>query len=196
MFISLAQLVKELEEDTKELPLLSSFSCSQDKDIEHFLHNRDRAIRFEKQSKARTYLVFNQDEMTKKKISDLTIYGYITVAIKVLTVPPDASKSIRKKLDGLSATIHGELIDDFPCYLIGQLARNSNVPSSSLKGKTLLDFAQDIVGQAVDAVGGRYILIECKDSQKLVRFYEENGFKGFSRMTYDCQTLVQMMKKI
>lgn len=134
--------------------------------------------------------------MTKKKISDLTIYGYITVAIKVLTVPPDASKSIRKKLDGLSATIYGELIDDFPCYLIGQLARNSNVPSSSLKGKTLLDFAQDIVGQAVDAVGGRYILIECKDSQKLVRFYEENGFKGFSRMTYVCQTLVQMMKKI
>ena len=55
--------------------LLSSFSCKKDEDIEYFLQNR--AIEFEKLSKARTYLVFDQDEleMNDSKIP-LTIYGY------------------------------------------------------------------------------------------------------------------------
>ena len=43
--------------------ILSSFICKQDEDIENFLHNR--ALEFEKLSKARTYLVYDSDQLEK-----------------------------------------------------------------------------------------------------------------------------------
>ena len=48
------------QEDIQNLmDLLSSFSCTQDTDIEDFLHNR--AIDFELINKSRTYLVCDND---------------------------------------------------------------------------------------------------------------------------------------
>lgn len=69
MLISLKTLIEELEEDKELKPLLSSFSCAQNQDIEFFLHNR--AMEFERLSKSRTYLIFDQDEMMSKNLSDL-----------------------------------------------------------------------------------------------------------------------------
>lgn len=69
----------EMNEDKELLPFLSSFLCSLDPDVQGFLHTR--AIEFEKLSKSRTYLVLNQDELKDAKITDLTIYGYITIAL-------------------------------------------------------------------------------------------------------------------
>ena len=186
--------MKLLEEDKELKPLLSSFLCSQDEDIEQFLHNR--AIEFEKLSKSRTYLVFDEDELTTKKITELTIYGYISLALKILTVPEATSNRVRKELDGLNAKIHGEQIGDFPCYLIGQLSRNSNVSPNSLSGKELLAFAQDVISTAVEAVGGRFMMIECRESEKLVNFYNANGFKGISRVPDNHQPMIQMIRKI
>ena len=194
MLISLKSLIEQLEEDKELKPLLSSFLCSEDEDIEQFLHNR--AIDFERLSKSRTYLVFDEEELTTKKITELTIYGYISLALKLLTVPADTSNRVRKELDGLNAKIHGELIEDFPCYLIGQLSRNSTVPSDSLTGKELLSFAQDVISTAVEAVGGRFMMIECRDSQKLVDFYNANGFKEISRVPDNHQPMIQMIRKI
>ena len=54
-----------MKEGNEVLKLLSSFSCKKDKDIEFFLHNR--AIEFEKLSKARTYLVFDQEQLEHKE---------------------------------------------------------------------------------------------------------------------------------
>lgn len=151
----------EMNEDKELLPFLSSFLCSLDPDVQGFLHTR--AIEFEKLSKSRTYLVLNQDELKDAKITDLTIYGYITIALKVLSVSTSTSRRIRKELDGLSAKIHGSLINTFPCYLIGQLGRNSNISHEVLPGEELLKLANSIIADAVDAVGGRYMMIECKD---------------------------------
>ena len=194
MLISLKRLIEQLEEDKELKPLLSSFSCSQDEDIEHFLHSR--AIEFERLSKSRTYLILDQDELTTKKITDLTIYGYISLALKILTVPISTSNRVRKELDGLSAKIHGEQIGDFPCYLIGQLSRNSNVPHDSLSGEEVLGFAQDVISTAVEAVGGRYMMIECRDTEKLINFYSANGFKEISRVPDNHQPMIQMIRKI
>ena len=96
---------------------LYTFECTQDKDIEYFLHNR--AVEFKKLSKARTYLVCSQRQLENdRNVHNLKIYGYISIALKILTVPESISNRIRKELDGFSAKIHGEKINDFPCYLI------------------------------------------------------------------------------
>ena len=103
-------LINEMKEGNELSELLSSFSCEKDEDIEYFLHNR--AIEFEKLSKARTYLVLNQEQLENKE-KHLTIYGYISLALKILSVPQDMSNRMRKELDGFSAKIHGEQISDF-----------------------------------------------------------------------------------
>lgn len=106
-------LINEMKEGNELSELLSSFSCEKDEDIEYFLHKR--AIEFEKLSKARTYLVFDQEQLENKD-KHLIVYGYISIALKILSVPQDISNRMRKELDGFSAKIHGELIGDFPCY--------------------------------------------------------------------------------
>lgn len=124
-----------MKEGNELLELLSSFSCKKDKDIEYFLHNR--AIEFEKLSKARTYLVMDQEQL-KNKEKHLIIYGYVSIALKILSVAQDMSNRMRKELDGFSAKIRGEQISDFPCYLLGQLSKNSNAKSEELSGKQLI----------------------------------------------------------
>ena len=186
-------LIKGLKEGNELLKLLSSFSCEKDKDIEYFLHNR--AVEFEKLSKARTYLVMDEEEL-KNKEKNLTVYGYISIALKILSVPEDMSNRMRKELDGFSAKIHGEQIRDFPCYLIGQLSKNSNIETNAISGKQLINFALDIIAASVDAVGGRYMMIECRDKEKLLRFYKDNYFTEIARIPDDNQPMVQMIRKI
>ncbi|MCD7814575.1 MAG: hypothetical protein LUH20_11130 [Lachnospiraceae bacterium] len=180
-------------EDMELNRILSSFSCEQDEDIEVFL--RERAVKFEQLSKSCTYLAFDQDQL-QKGYESLAVYGYISVALKVLSVPDYTSNRVRKELDGLSAKIHGTRIDDFPCYLIGQLARSSSVPKDSITGKQLVDFAFDVISAAVNAVGGRYVMIECHDDEKLVGFYRQNGFFEIARIPDKDKPMVQMVCKI
>lgn len=194
MLVPLKALIDELEEDKELNPLLSSFSCSRDEDIESFLHKR--AVEFERLSKSRTYLIFDSEEMMTRKISEITVYGYISLALKILTVPPSVSNHIRKELDGFSSKIHGEQISDFPCYLIGQLARNSNAQRNSISGRQLLEFACDVISTSVEAVGGRYIMIECRDEEKLISFYQSNDFDRISNIPDGEQPMIQMIRKI
>lgn len=187
-------MIDEMDEDKRLALFLSSFLCTKDEDVQHFLHVR--AIEFEKLSKSRTYLVLDQDELKTAGITDITIYGYIAIALKVLAVSTFTSNRVRKELDGLSGKIHGSPIDTFPCYLIGQLGRNSNIPHEVLSGKELLEFSNSIIADAVDAVGGRYMMIECKPSEKLISFYQSNGYHEISRIEDGGTLMVQMIRKI
>lgn len=118
------------------------------------------------------------------------------MAVKVFTVPETTSNRKRQQLDGFSAKEHGELISNFPCYLIGQLARNSNVPKESITGTEILSIAYSIIGEAVKAVGGRNILVECRNTEKLVKFYLGNGFDRVSQVPDENQAMIQMIRKI
>ncbi len=193
MLISLKDLINEM--DREELfQLLSSFECSLDKDIEFFLKNR--AVQFEQLSKARTYLIVNENELREKQITDVSIVGYFDLALKVLTVPESISNRIRKDIDGLSAKIHGEQISSFPVYLIGQLGRNTKIPKSSISGCELIGYAFDVIQPAVESVGGRYVLVECHDDEKLVKFYAENHFTAFANIPDNGYPMVQIIRKI
>lgn len=108
--------------------------------------------------------------------TDLTIYRYFALALKVLSVPQEYSNNKRKMIDGFGAKIRGEIISDFPCYLIGQLSRNSNVPEDSISGNELTEKAISVIKSSMISVGGRAVLVECRNKKKLISFYKENGF--------------------
>ena len=135
-------------------------------------------------------------EQLENREKNLTRYGYISIALKILSVPQDMSNRMRKELDGFSAKIHGDLISDFPCYLIGQLSKNSNVRSDGISGKQLIGFASDIIATSVEAVGGRYMMIECRNEEELIQFYKDNYFREIARIPDENQPMVQMIRKI
>lgn len=62
--------------------ILSFFSCEQDEDIENFLHSR--AVEFEKLSKARTYLICDEEQILEEGfcLEQLKIYGYTAISEK------------------------------------------------------------------------------------------------------------------
>ena len=197
MPLALKTLIDLTQDDQDILTrILSGFSCEKDKDIEFFLHHR--AVEFEQLSKARTYLICDENQISGEDFSleQLTVYGYLSLALKVLSVPEETSNRVRKELDGLSAKIHNEPIGDFPCYLIGQLSRNSAVSKTALSGSELIQIACDIIAAAVQAVGGRYIMIECHDDEKLLRFYANNHFKEIARVPDAGIPMIQMIRKI
>lgn len=180
------------------LSLLSTFNCEKDKDIENFLREKNKAIRFENLLKARTYLIFDKEQLERENSGQLVILGYISLAQKVLSIPEDVSNQFRKKIDGLSAKIHGQLITEFPVYLIGQLGRNSEIRSTDLPGKVLLDYADSVISVAMNAVGGRATMIECHNKQDLIRFYSQNGFQIIGKepdeFSAEKQQMVQMIR--
>lgn len=137
-----------------------------------------------------------EQEQLENREKNLTRYGYISIALKILSVPQDMSNRMRKELDGFSAKIHVDLISDFPCYLIGQLSKNSNVRSDGISGKQLIGFASDIIATSVEAVGGRYMMIECRNEEELIQFYKDNYFREIARIPDENQPMVQMIRKI
>ncbi len=170
---------------------LSSFSCEKDSDIESFL--KTRAVQFERLSKSRTYLLVDEDKLED---GEFVILGYFALALKVLIIPVDKSIRSRQELDGFSGKIYGEPIREVPCYLIGQIARNSAVDKTAIHGSELMEAAISVIEASVAAVGGRYVLIECHDEKKLIRFYEDNAFHEFARIPMGETPMVQMIRKL
>lgn len=193
-------MIDDLGEDSESLhAFLSSFSCEKDEDIQSFLHNR--AIEFERVSKSRTFLIVDGEQLTTEqltegKIEDVTIYGYVSLAIKSFTIPENVSNRKRRELDGFSAKSNGEPIQSIPCYLIGQLSKNSAVQNNIISGADLIDLACGAISQAVQSVGGRYIMIECRNAEKLISFYRANGFSFAFKMPDDNAKMIQMLREI
>lgn len=150
------------EENT--ISLLGGFSCKLNPDVEQFLTQPSKAIRFERTCNARTYLVL--DEAT----SD--ILGYFAVSFKELTLEGTSlSKNSVKRLDGINKNA-----ERIRAFLIGQLGKNTAVRNNSIKLANLLDEVYGVVSAAKALIGGRVIILECEDSPKLIELYEKEGF--------------------
>jgi len=147
------------EEKVKNL--LNTFKCSKNADVENFLKNS--SILFEEINKSRTYLVI--------KKGTINILGYFTLTLSILKIVKDVSKKTLKKLDGISKDK-----TEFPIYLIGQLGKNE-VFWNEINGSYLLESAISNIYDAYEVVGGRAVLIETLNNEKLIKFYNENGFK-------------------
>ena len=194
MPVALKALIETMNQEMLK-DLLYGFSCETDTEIESFLH--ERAVLFEKLAKARTYLICDEEQLMVKDIchKDIIVYGYVSVAINVLTVMSEISNRTRKDIDGFSAKKHGRQLDSFPCYLIGQLSRNSNVSKDTLSGNQLIRIACEVIEDAFSSVGGRHILVECKEDDKLIEFYEKNQFSRFATVTSGNKTIIQLIRK-
>lgn len=150
----------------------------------------NQAIRFELANKSRTYFIVDKDRQKVNGVPEML--GYFSLGLKVLKIPEEASTTLRKKLDGYSAKINKELITELPCYLIGQLARNSKIDKTILPGKQLLDYCLGVIQPSITYVGGRIILVESKDKTGLLNFYENNNFEIISEIPDKKEKMYQL----
>ncbi len=163
------------------------FSCPQDKDVQRFL--RKSAIQFEKLNLTKTYLVL----IDKNRI----IAGYFSLTLKAFQIQGKTSNNLYKLIFGTSKPKKPEKIQSFfPTYLISQLGRNTDKFSNEqLPGKLILEYAFSEIKKAQRISGGRTLMVECANNDKLITFYENNGFRRFY-LDGSESDLIQLIKKI
>lgn len=146
--------------------LINRFSCPINADVENFL--KDKAAEYERKNLSRRYFVFYDDGDTH------ILVGYFSLALITLDVSSNVSRSIIRKISG------NEGKKQCVALLLGQLGKNHKDDIHRKKlitGKQLLGIAQNIIRDIQNKIGGRTLLVECKDCGALRNFYEECGFK-------------------
>jgi predicted GNAT family N-acyltransferase len=174
-----------MSNEEKAQELISVFVCEKDKDIESFL--KEKAILFEKLGKSRTYFIFNEDE------DEFNILAYFTLAMQVLKVPEELLSGRKTKvLDGFSSKIRGSKITEFPTILIGQIGKN-DLYRELISGFEVMEYCLSTVFKGQAVLGGRIIMLECKEIPYIVNLYERFGFQKLER-DYKEDELLQMIK--
>jgi hypothetical protein len=157
----LVELYNPNDEDSKRM-LLESFSlfkCAQrSDDVEDFL--KSKCIQFEERDLARTFIVF--DEIA------FDILGYFALAIKSIDLK-DESKTTKKRIASDVNAAHSAV------FLIGQLAKSDKCGTRLAKNQLLKEAIKHIQ-RARAEVAGRIVYIDCKNDEKLIKYYSDAGF--------------------
>lgn len=165
------------EEEIKQI-LLSFCSLrngDQIHDVEDFLHNK--AIEFEKNDIARTYLVFSSYKGYP------VLVGYYSLSNKPLIISKrnfsKFSTSLKKRLLGFGHKTERENYE-IKGYLLGQLGKNYSedaIATRAVSGRDLLALDTESMLQIHKLAGGRIFYLECEDIEKLKQFYHGEGFR-------------------
>lgn len=159
MVLSLSEIINE--ENFNEAALVAAFKkfkCTKDKDVESFLI--ERALKYERNSKARTYLVIN--ELTGD------IDAYFSIALNVFEYD-DATTKTCKTETAFGSSKRGS------AYLIGQIGKSDTFSKKSFLAN-ILDVIYEKIDNARVVVGGRVVYLECKQIDKVKNLYINQGF--------------------
>ncbi|PAD19111.1 hypothetical protein [Shouchella clausii] len=159
---SLIKLEDMLGEEGLET-MLRSFTCSKNKDVEYFLHNK--AIDFERQNRGRTTLVVD--------LGTGYIIGYFTLLTETFDFI-DASGRKRQIIAGDKKATY------FHCTLIGQFGR-SDLYKGKVSGKEIMDDALYVCSIIKSYTATRIVCVEYSDEPALLSFYENNNFRILQR---------------
>lgn len=148
------------------LTLCQTFNCAKNRDLEHFIKDKNKAISFEKRSITKTYLYISD---TKE------VVAYFTISLNVLETV-NISKSTVKKIDGIDKNR-----TEIACFLIAQLGKSDTCFHTI--GPFLLSDAIDTIKEASNIVGGRVVVLDAINHEKVIDFYEKNYFVSLETTT-------------
>lgn len=115
---------------------------------------------------------------------DHGIKAYFTLSFKeIILDATNVSKSKAKKLDGISKNA-----ENIRAYLLGQIGK-ADTCGPEIRLSALMNYVYQLLAEAQGLVGGRVILLECEDNNKLISLYKNCGFERLQS-----NDLVQMYK--
>lgn len=178
--VNLQNMLEELGKDRVEV-ILSDFSCPLNEDVEYFL--KRKAILFSQQGYAKTFLVF----WCSADGTERYLVGYYSIANKSIEVERNCvSKTIYKKILQFRVASLSQEGCMVPAILIGQLGKNfADGNDTLIRGDELLKMAIDRIRDIQYEIGGKSTYVECEDKEKLLQFYQNNGFVLFGKRKLD-----------
>ena len=183
LIVSTINELLEMRGEDEVSSVLSSFRCAKNPDIETFA--RHKALDFNRQGIAVTYLVFSCDG------ESACLAGFYTLAIKIASVSREGlSKGICRRLSKFSDSDSDESHFLVPMILIAQFGKN-DAAGSCLAGSDLMGLALDSIREIQSKAGGRFVFLECDNAPKLLEFYRGEGFAefGLRRLEPDDESL-------
>lgn len=143
--------------------LLNDFLCPKNKDVEEFL--KKKAIDFELKSLARTYLILDDEG---------NILAYFSLSFKEIQINTERlSNSQVQKLTTFKRNKNN--ISKLKVFLIGQIGKN-HIENNNINLNFILNEAFTIVYDIKSKIGGRIVILECENNDKLLNLYQNNGF--------------------
>lgn len=151
--------------------IFSTFSCQINTDVERFLCQQ--SVEFTKKNQSVTYIVMTPDYSR--------IVGYFTIAIKPITINAYGfSNTVKRKIARVSEQNPTNGTYSLSAYLIAQLGKNFQTGYANvINGTQLLGLAIEKVKEIQYMTGGMVVFLEAENKEKLLSFYERNGFKKF-----------------
>lgn len=178
---SLDSLITSDKTRNKLSDVFNSFNNSKDKreKIKKFLV--DQSIRYNEHNLAKTYLLLSNND-------ELELYGFFTISLKPINIK-ELSNSQKKSLLGNVA--NRDKIEYAPAYLIAQIGKNEKY--DCLHKYEIMDECREQIQNVVDLIGGRIVILECEE--KLIEYYEENGFILYSEQKDEESNLYTMYQR-
>lgn len=104
---------------------------------------------------------------------DGLILAYFSLSFKEVTLDTTKiSKTQIQRLDGFSKNA-----TTVKAYLIGQIGKNSQIENNPIKLEIILNEIYSVIAQAQALIGGRVIILECENNERLITLYQKHGYK-------------------
>ena len=118
----------------------------------------------------------------------------------ILAMQYSMSNTVKRKLQRISKLDEATGTYTAAAFLIAQLGKNyTNQMNERISGEELLDMAWTVVKELQYAAGGMVSFLEADKKEKLLEFYNKNGFREFDvKMVEDSEgnehELVQLLR--
>lgn len=142
----------------------SDFSCTHDKDIENFFKNDFENYNNQLLGKSYGFVKAN---------TSLELVAAFTVSNSMLPVS-SLPKNIKNKINRPIPNIKRN--SQYPAVLVGQLAVFDSFARKHI-GDEILSFIKGWFIDPLNKTGCRYIIVDASNHQKVIDFYQRNGFK-------------------
>lgn len=178
--------------ENRVLDYLKTFNCSINFDVQDFLNNKEKALRMQKESTSRTYLLIDDSD------DNQNIAGYFALSIKPFLLGENEKFPARirnmlkpRNIRNSDGSNSGMKL----CYvfLIGQIGRNDSYSSDTINLSQFLDYAFGIINEVRTLLGGRAVFVEVDNNETLIKLYESCGFE-FVRKESDLSQLMHYVQ--
>lgn len=163
------------------LSYLRTFSCSRNPDVEDYLYNSEKALRLQKESVSRTYLIIDSED-------EGAIVAYFSISIKPVTIK-DSYEITKTKLRKMNVKRINDDIEVCTTFLIGQIGRNDSYTREDIDLRGILEYVFAVINKVRELIGGKIILIEVEKEPKLIKRYEELSFENIQSDSENTQLM-------
>ena len=167
--LNLGTLLQNYEENVV-IQKMQEYDCPLNDEINTFFHNK--AIGSVQRHQTATFLIVDEQNQ---------IHGFYSLTHKSLEVSAEnLSRTYAKKI-----ALHSDFDESrnsyyISAFLIAQFGKNMRIArESAISGDEMMEIVLAHLRRIRNEIAGNLVYLECEDKDKLISFYQRNGFVKF-----------------